>query len=183
MYLKSTLHYFYVHEHKTIFYGKACEEGMYGVNCSTPCGHCLDSDQCHHINGTCISGCDSGYQGIKCLKGDHLYTSICGNLATISTVAVLILLVVCGLYFLIFITECDGNYFGRNCENMCNATCKGCNITNGICDKDCQPGWSGLFCQDGIFCEMHFNFFFNGQSIFLFFCVQHTILLVDNYMS
>lgn len=89
MYLKNTLHYFYVHENKTIFYGKACEEGMYGVNCSTPCGHCLDSDQCHHINGTCISGCDSGYQGIKCLKGDHLYTSICGNLATISTVAVL----------------------------------------------------------------------------------------------
>lgn len=94
-----------------------------------------------------------------------------------------ILLVVCGLYFLIFITECDENYFGRNCENMCNVTCKGCNVTNGICDKGCQPGWSGLFCQDGIFCEMHFNFFFNGQSIFLFFCVQHTILLVDNYMS
>lgn len=79
-----------------------------------------------------------------------------------------ILLVVCGLYFLIFITECDENYFGRNCENMCNVTCKGCNVTNGICDKGCQPGWSGLFCQDGIFCEMHFNFFLMANQYFFF---------------
>lgn len=65
---------------------------------------------------------------------------------------------------------------------MCNVTCKGCNVTNGICDKGCQPGWSGLFCQDGIFCEMHFNFFLMANQYFFFFCVQHTILLVDNYV-
>lgn len=48
---------------------------------------------------------------------------------------------------------------------MCNVTCKGCNITNGICDKGCQPGWSGLFCQDGIFCGSHYNIFFSVYNI------------------
>lgn len=26
--------------------------------------------QCHHINGTCINGCDSGYQGPNCTEGN-----------------------------------------------------------------------------------------------------------------
>lgn len=54
-----------------------------------------------------------------------------------SSCIICILLVVCGFYFLIFIIECDENYFGCNCENMCNVICKGCNIINGICDKGC----------------------------------------------
>lgn len=46
---------------------------MYGQNCRTPCGHCLDSEQCHPINGMCVNGCDNGYQGLYCTEGNiHL---------------------------------------------------------------------------------------------------------------
>lgn len=46
-----------------------CDSNMYGKNCSMPCGHCLESSQCNNINGTCINGCDSGYQGSICNEG------------------------------------------------------------------------------------------------------------------
>lgn len=52
----------------------ACDGGMHGEKCSIPCGNCLASEQCHHINGTCINGCVSGYKVltastvIDCLK-------------------------------------------------------------------------------------------------------------------
>lgn len=47
-----------------------CSKNMYGKNCSIPCGHCFNSEQCHHINGTCMNGCDSGYKGFNCTEGD-----------------------------------------------------------------------------------------------------------------
>lgn len=46
---------------------------MYGENCGIACGNCLAKEQCHHINGTCMNGCDRGYQGSKCTEGDHCY--------------------------------------------------------------------------------------------------------------
>lgn len=49
----------------------ACTDGMYGDNCSTPCGHCFESQQCDNVNGTCLNGCDSGYKGISCTEGKH----------------------------------------------------------------------------------------------------------------
>lgn len=30
----------------------------------------LNKEQCHYINGTCFNGCDSGYYGGKCKKGN-----------------------------------------------------------------------------------------------------------------
>lgn len=50
----------------------ACSGGVYGQNCSLPCGQCLDNEQCHHINGTCMNGCGRGYQGLNCTEGQHL---------------------------------------------------------------------------------------------------------------
>lgn len=46
-----------------------CDNGIYGANCSMPCGQCLESAQCHHVNGTCMNGCASGYRGFKCTDG------------------------------------------------------------------------------------------------------------------
>lgn len=46
---------------------------MYGENCGIACGNCLAKEQCHHINGTCMNGCDRGYQGSKCTEDDHCY--------------------------------------------------------------------------------------------------------------
>lgn len=49
-----------------------CKGLMYGKDCNISCGHCLASEQCHHINGTCMNGCDNGYQGINCTQGKQL---------------------------------------------------------------------------------------------------------------
>lgn len=46
-----------------------CKDGKYGKNCSISCGNCLESEQCNHINGICMNGCDSGYQGFLCIEG------------------------------------------------------------------------------------------------------------------
>lgn len=48
-----------------------CTGPMYGQNCNLSCGHCIMSEQCHHINGTCMSGCDIGYHGLHCTEGKH----------------------------------------------------------------------------------------------------------------
>lgn len=42
---------------------------MYGPVCSQICGACINSTQCHHINGSCLQGCDPGYRGQKCDEG------------------------------------------------------------------------------------------------------------------
>ena len=43
---------------------------MYGVNCSEDCGACVNNEACHHINGSCLTGCDKGYYGQKCDQGN-----------------------------------------------------------------------------------------------------------------
>lgn len=45
--------------------------------------------------------------------------------------------------------ECEDNYFGQNCRERCNETCRSCNKTTGVCDSGCYPGWRGLYCQQG----------------------------------
>lgn len=52
----------------------------------------------------------------------------------------------------LYTLECDDGYFGPNCIDKCNRTCRSCNKKSGICDNGCQPGWRGLYCQDGILC-------------------------------
>lgn len=44
----------------------ACRSEFYGIDCIEECGQCRDIDQCHHINGTCLTGCAAGYQGDLC---------------------------------------------------------------------------------------------------------------------
>uniref|UniRef100_A0A8W8P3B7 Scavenger receptor class F member 2 n=1 Tax=Magallana gigas TaxID=29159 RepID=A0A8W8P3B7_MAGGI len=48
----------------------ACDKGSYGSQCKEICGHCRDTDQCSNINGTCLTGCDAGYQGNLCRTGE-----------------------------------------------------------------------------------------------------------------
>ena len=44
----------------------ACNQGTYGRDCNKTCGHCLQQTDCHHINGTCLTGCKPGYFGELC---------------------------------------------------------------------------------------------------------------------
>lgn len=50
-----------------------CDGGLFGVNCSTTCGHCLNNQQCHHLDGTCAKGCDPGYMGDNCAEGRNTF--------------------------------------------------------------------------------------------------------------
>ena len=47
-----------------------CNYGMFGTNCSEKCGNCLNLDQCHHINGSCLDDCAPGFQGVTCTEGN-----------------------------------------------------------------------------------------------------------------
>ena len=51
-------------------YLKGCTQGWYGKDSKEKCGHCLDGHQCFHINGTCISGCQPGYEGQLCKSSE-----------------------------------------------------------------------------------------------------------------
>lgn len=50
-----------------------CQRGTYGVNCSGLCGHCSDLSECSRIDGSCLTGCDNGYHGRLCEKGNSKY--------------------------------------------------------------------------------------------------------------
>lgn len=45
---------------------KACGNGTYGPDCSVLCGHCLNQNDCHYVNGSCLTGCNTGFQGKFC---------------------------------------------------------------------------------------------------------------------
>ena len=47
-------------------YLTACNHGMYGNFCNNSCGYCHAEDTCYHVNGTCLLGCEPGYQGDLC---------------------------------------------------------------------------------------------------------------------
>lgn len=53
--------------------------------------------------------------------------------------------------------ECDVNYFGENCKEMCNVICKGCNRIIGICDNGCKFGWRDIYCYKGV-CFINIKF-------------------------
>ena len=44
-----------------------CIAQMYGAICSQSCGNCSNGETCHHVNGTCLNGCNEGFTGI-CVK-------------------------------------------------------------------------------------------------------------------
>lgn len=70
----------------TDFCSTECNEGKFGLNCNLPCGHCLNNVvECHYIDGTCLNGCDSGYQGSNCKQSicNHLFKNICWNIVQI----------------------------------------------------------------------------------------------------
>ena len=50
-----------------------CGNGTFGQDCTEQCGECLRKEQCHHVDGSCASECNPGYQGIMCTKGCHFY--------------------------------------------------------------------------------------------------------------
>lgn len=46
-----------------------CTSGKYGKDCQLDCGHCKNMMQCHHVDGTCVTGCEPGFIGDTCKTG------------------------------------------------------------------------------------------------------------------
>ena len=46
-----------------------CNQGTYGLGCKQTCGNCMNNETCFYINGSCLAGCDPGYEGEKCNIG------------------------------------------------------------------------------------------------------------------
>ena len=51
-----------------------CDDGTFGEDCNSTCGHCVYEETCFHINGTCLDGCVPGFIGEQCK------TRMCGLL-------------------------------------------------------------------------------------------------------
>lgn len=46
----------------------ACDAAWYGAGCKFQCGHCIGEDSCHHVNGSCLLGCQKGFTGDLCFN-------------------------------------------------------------------------------------------------------------------
>lgn len=46
-----------------------CSEHFYGLDCNTPCGHCLNNDVCDNVTGRCPNGCQNQWTEDKCDGG------------------------------------------------------------------------------------------------------------------
>lgn len=49
-----------------LYFTKACSNGTFGHSCTEICGHCRDQNECHYVNGSCLTGCEEGYRGDLC---------------------------------------------------------------------------------------------------------------------
>nr|XP_022308875.1 protein draper-like isoform X1 [Crassostrea virginica] len=57
-----------------------CSYGKYGVGCEVSCGQCMYKGLCHHVNGTCLDGCEQGYTGETCIFCDNRkYGQMCNK--------------------------------------------------------------------------------------------------------
>lgn len=45
-----------------------CDATWYGAGCRFQCGHCVGKDDCHHVNGSCLLGCQKGFTGDLCFN-------------------------------------------------------------------------------------------------------------------
>lgn len=49
-----------------IFFLIECDDGTYGTNCSSNCGHCYQGQLCDKETGACPEGCGARYDGMYC---------------------------------------------------------------------------------------------------------------------
>uniref|UniRef100_K1P8X9 Endothelial cells scavenger receptor n=1 Tax=Magallana gigas TaxID=29159 RepID=K1P8X9_MAGGI len=118
----------------------ACQNNMYGADCSEKCGHCRNGEQCHHVNGACPNGCKAGYFSASCKTGcdDGTFgtncSSTCGHCHKGQP---------CDKKTGACPKECDPGYEGLYCNKTCARTNYGpnCNLTcstycfNQACDS------------------------------------------------
>ncbi|KAH9494736.1 hypothetical protein Btru_017747 [Bulinus truncatus] len=100
-----------------------CPHGTFGVDCFENCSsNCKPANVCHPVNGTCMGGCQDGYQGETCniICDNNTYGAMCGN-------------------------NCS-----MNCMASDNNETTVCNHINGSCLHGCVNGFGGSLCFQAI---------------------------------
>ena len=119
-----------------------CGDRKFGQGCMEPCGHCVAMKQCHHVNGSCLNGCDRGYQGIECTEGCTFTNLIkcsggCTSPPTHSHTKSSAPKVYISTYTFYPFAECNWGYHGYNCNETCQSRCStgngSCNAVTGLC--------------------------------------------------
>ncbi|KAK3741216.1 hypothetical protein RRG08_000545 [Elysia crispata] len=106
-----------------------CPNGTYGVGCSQNCSvTCGGPDNlCHHVDGSCSSGCDAGFKGEHCNPCDNgTYGVECSQNCSVT---------------------CGGpdslcHHVDGNCSSGCVAGFKG-----EHCNQTCPKGFYGDGCD------------------------------------
>lgn len=56
-----------------------CQEGYYGYNCVEKCSeNCVDPSKCDRMTGQCNDGCQAGWIGNTCEKGESFKDILSG---------------------------------------------------------------------------------------------------------
>uniref|UniRef100_A0A8W8NPK4 protein-tyrosine-phosphatase n=1 Tax=Magallana gigas TaxID=29159 RepID=A0A8W8NPK4_MAGGI len=55
----------------TVWCNKTCDATWYGAGCKFQCGHCFGENNCHHVKGSCLSGCQKGFTGDLCFNRER----------------------------------------------------------------------------------------------------------------
>ncbi|XP_065942297.1 uncharacterized protein [Magallana gigas] len=135
----------------------ACNKEFYGVACNEECGHCREVNQCHHINGTCLTGCAAGYHGnmckTACSRGffgedcSKKCIDTCAGCNNINGLCDYGCIPGSKGYFCI--EECDKGSYGIECNGTCGH-CRDinqCSNVNGTCLTGCDAGYEGDLCK------------------------------------
>lgn len=55
------------------------------------------------------------------------------------------------------IVACSAGFYGKNCSEECSCNCnvaKECDKITGACNGGCKPGWTGMICNDSMYCKI-----------------------------
>lgn len=117
-----------------------CDARTFGPNCAETCGNCAGNEQCHHVNATCLNGCNPGFQGLNCTEG---------NLQSNTVVCMFCIMNLKVSLFLI-LTVCTNGFYGFSCLKVCSRQCGipgRCDRESGECLDGCQTGWKKPTCE------------------------------------
>ena len=104
-----------------------CDIGTFGRGCREICVQCKENTTCHHINGTCMEGCNPGFIGLQCDQGTFFWLKKRVHFIFFRR-----------KMFSLTISDtkcfCTLKHYCINCGQTCPSNYKGCNRFNGVCD-------------------------------------------------
>nr|XP_022303551.1 laminin subunit alpha-2-like isoform X2 [Crassostrea virginica] len=140
---------------------QGCSDGQYGYNCVENCSITC-GDNCDKITGQCIGGCRAGWTGDMCktecvggLFGNNCVENCsitCGDPGICDKVTGHCVDCLPGWEGDMCQNECTKGFYGPNCVRKCSLNCVRpgeCDRMTGHCDGGCQPGWTGVRCEEG----------------------------------